>query len=59
MLEILVETLRNSIPRVSDLTPFEGTVFDYPLLYGITGSRAREAPGGMTWTKLGNLLAGR
>ena len=42
MSEKLVETLRNSIPRVSDLTPFEGTVFDYPLLYGITGSKIPE-----------------
>ena len=39
MSEKLAEILKNSIPRVSDLTPFEGTVFDYPLLYGITGSK--------------------
>jgi len=35
----LAELLKNSIPRVSDLIPFEGTAFDYPLLYGITGSK--------------------
>jgi acetyl-CoA decarbonylase/synthase complex subunit beta len=39
MLEKLVETLQNSIPKPSDLTPFEGTTFDFPLLYGITGSK--------------------
>jgi acetyl-CoA decarbonylase/synthase complex subunit beta len=39
MSEKLVELIKNSIPKVSDLTPFEGTVFDYPLLYGITGSK--------------------
>jgi acetyl-CoA decarbonylase/synthase complex subunit beta len=37
--EKLVELIKNSIPRVSDLIPFEDTVFDYPLLYGITGSK--------------------
>ena len=43
MSEKLVELLKNSIPRVSDLPPFEGTIFDYPLLYGITGSEIPEA----------------
>jgi acetyl-CoA decarbonylase/synthase complex subunit beta len=39
MLEKLVEKLQNSIPKPSDLTSFEGTTFDFPLLYGITGSK--------------------
>jgi acetyl-CoA decarbonylase/synthase complex subunit beta len=35
----LVALFKNSIPKASELIPFEGTVFDYPLLYGITGSK--------------------
>jgi hypothetical protein len=42
MSEKLVELIKNIIPRVSDLTPFEGTVFDFPLFYGITGSKMPE-----------------
>lgn len=42
MSEKLAELLKNSIPRVSDLNSFEGTAFDYPLLYGITGSKIPE-----------------
>jgi acetyl-CoA decarbonylase/synthase complex subunit beta len=42
MTEKLAKQLKDSIPRALDLTPFEGTVFDYPLLYGITGLKIPE-----------------
>ena len=39
MSDKVAETMRKSIPKKSDLIPFEGTVFDFPLIYGITGSK--------------------
>jgi acetyl-CoA decarbonylase/synthase complex subunit beta len=50
----LFELLKNSIPGISDLIPFEGTVFDYPLLYGITGTKI---PGVIKIEQALNLIA--